>query len=95
MKSVDRKPRKHVFVCVNERTEGFSCCANVGGNNIYEKLKVFVARNGLMGSVWITKAKCLGFCNNIGANVVIYPEQEFYTEVKEEDLEEIYKKILE
>ncbi len=92
MKEVPRKPLKHVFVCVNEK-ESKDCCAKVGGMNIYDKLKLFVAQHGLVGSVWITKTKCLGFCNNIGTTIVIYPDQDFYTEVKEEDLEEIYEKL--
>jgi len=95
MKQVPRKPLKHVFVCVNEREEPRACCSRVGGMNIYDKLKLFVSQKGLVGTVWITKVKCLGFCNNVGTTLVIYPEQEFYMEVKEEDLDQIYNKLLE
>lgn len=93
MKTVNRLPLKHVFVCVNERDSSKECCMKVGGMNIYDKLKQFVAQNGLTGHVWVTKSKCLGFCNNVGTTIVIYPEQEFYTEVTEKDLEIIYKKL--
>ncbi len=96
MKPINRKPEKHVFVCVNERGDvSRECCAKVGGQNIYDKLKQLVAQKGLTGQVWVTKSKCLGFCNNVGTTIVIYPEQEFYTEVTEKDLEEIYTKLME
>ena len=95
MKPVQRVPLKHVFVCVNEKGDvSKDCCAKVGGLNIYDKLKQFVAQKGLTGHIWITKSKCLGFCNAVGTTIVIYPEQEFFTEVTEKDLEEIYGKLI-
>ncbi len=90
MKLINIKPTKHVIVCINER-EIDSCCKKVGGEEIYYKLKEFVKNNNLIGKVWITRAKCLGFCNDIGATIVIYPECKWFKEVKEEDLDNILK----
>jgi len=85
-----QKPKKHIIVCVNERKES-DCCKNVNGIELFYELKNFVISNGLAGSVWITKSGCLGFCNNIGTTVMIYPEGKLFTEVKKED----YKNIIE
>ena len=81
--------RKHVFVCTNDRGEGSTCCMNVGGMEIFRALKTHVLQNGKAGEVYVTKTGCLGFCNNEGANVVIYPEGKWFLKTKEEDLEEI------
>ena len=62
----------HVLVCVNERPSR-SCCANVAGGDIFLALKRWVAESGLTRRVWVTKTGCLGFCNDTGANVVLYP----------------------
>ncbi|HIH26174.1 (2Fe-2S) ferredoxin domain-containing protein [Candidatus Woesearchaeota archaeon] len=92
MKELQQRPLKHVIVCVNER-ENEDCCINVGGMELFLYLKNYVKSNGLSGSVWITRSKCLGFCNSTGAVAVIYPEGKWFTEIKEEDYEEIIKEI--
>ena len=93
MKELKSVPQKHILVCVNER-ENEDCCKNVGGEQIYLKLKQYVNANGLVGRVWITRVKCLGFCNNVGTTITIYPECKWFTEVKEEDLNKITEYIL-
>jgi len=80
--------KKHVFVCCNNREEG-ECCSNVGGEEIYYKLKKIVNENGLTSSVYITRTKCLGFCNNKGTTIVIYPEGKWFLKVKEEEIDNI------
>ena len=79
---------KHVFVCVNERpTEGSSCCKKVGGMEVFRALKQFVLSNA--PHIWVSKSGCLGFCNDIGTSIVVYPEQKWFLEVKQEDVEKI------
>jgi len=92
MKSIKEIPRKHVIVCVNER-EDDDCCVDVGGLDLFAYLKEFVRINSLTGSVWITRSKCLGFCNNIGPTIVIYPEGKWFTEIRREDYNEIINLI--
>jgi (2Fe-2S) ferredoxin len=79
-------PRKHVFVCCNERDDGRSCCAKVGGWEIFRALKEHVRTHGLTRRVWVTRTGCLGFCNDVGASVVVYPDQKWFLQVKKEDL---------
>jgi (2Fe-2S) ferredoxin len=89
---------KHVFVCVNERPEGKACCKNVYGHEIFMELKDFVIKNGLAGKVWVTKTGCLGFCNDVGCTIVVYPDRMWFMQATKEDLgrvkEFIYKKSL-
>ncbi|HLD33379.1 MAG TPA: (2Fe-2S) ferredoxin domain-containing protein [Candidatus Nanoarchaeia archaeon] len=91
MKTMNNVPEKHVFVCVNERTDGRDCCADVHGMDIFMELKKFVISHGLVGRIWVTKTGCLGFCNPVGTTIVVYPDQKWFLEVTMKDLEHIKK----
>lgn len=84
--------KKHVLVCCNTR-ENKSCCANVGGMEIFQKVKEFVMMNNLTTQVWVTKTGCLGFCNDEGTTVVIYPEKVWFPQVKVKDIPELCQMI--
>ena len=94
MQQINIKPQKHVLVCTNERTDGRECCLGVKGYEIFRELKNWVKSNGLASSVWVTRTGCLGFCNNTGATIVIYPDQIWLKEVKIEEIEKIKSMIL-
>jgi (2Fe-2S) ferredoxin len=79
-------PRKHVFVCCNERDDGRDHCAKVGGWEIFRALKEHVKSHGLASRVWVTRTGCLGFCNRVGATVVVYPDQKWFLHVTMDDL---------
>ncbi len=85
------KPRKHVFVCINERPPDSpkGCCAARGGLELVRLFKEQVRDRGLIGEIKITRARCLGPCEQ-GANVVVYPEGVWYCQVKPEDVDEIF-----
>ena len=86
--------RKHILVCVNDRGEGKACCIKVKGVEIYQELKQFVRDQGLTSEVWVTRTGCLGFCNDKGTTIVVYPEGDWYTEVTLETIDEIKKLVL-
>ena len=94
MEQTNIKPIKHILVCTNLRTDGKSCCVNVNGQEIYDELKKFVKEMGLRSVIWVTRTGCLGFCNDTGATVVIYPDQLWYKEVKKDDVQKIKDFIL-
>ena len=76
----------HILVCVNkrEKEEGkicTPCCADVSGQEIYDQIKKFVKENNLTGIVWVTRTRCLGFCNTVGTTIVIYPDKVWLKEV--------------
>ncbi len=88
----DRIPGKHIFVCVNERQDiNKSACAKVAGLEIFAKLKQEVLSRGL--NAWVTKTGCMGFCNDVGATVAIYPDKKLFTHVKEEDIPKILEYV--
>ncbi len=94
MLPIPYRPKKHILVCTNEREQGKSCCSKVQGHEIYRELKDFVKANGLAGSIWVTRTGCLGFCNDIGTTIVIYPDSLWFKEVTREDVEKIKEFIL-
>ena len=95
MQQIHQKPLKHILVCTNERETGKDCCSHVKGYEIFRELKDWVKSTGLAGSVWVTRTGCLGFCNGVGATIVIYPDQIWFKEVEREEVQSIKDMILE
>ena len=94
MQQINTKPLKHIFICVNERTPDRSCCNKVGGYDVFKELKDFVLSNGLASTVFITKSGCLGYCNDVGTTITIYPDNIWYTQVKKDETQIIKDFIL-
>jgi len=86
--------KRHVFVCVNEREEEESCCKKVKGYEIFRALKDFVINNGLAKDIWVTKTGCLGFCNDVGTTIVVYPEGTWFMQTTPDDLKEVKDFVL-
>ncbi len=85
----------HVLICVNKReNDPNPCCVDVHGQEIYDDIKKFVKEHGLAGVVWVTRTRYLGFCNNIGATIVFYPERMWLTEVKLNEVPQLKQYIL-
>ena len=84
---------KHILVCVNERSEGHprGCCLEYGGMDIRNRFVQLVNQNGLKGKVRANKTGCLDVCE-VGPNVVIYPDNIWYTGVTVNDVDEIFNK---
>lgn len=86
--------KKHVFVCVNKRPEGQACCSAVAGEEVFYAIKYFINMNGLAARVFVTKTGCLGYCNKVGATVVVYPERAWFKEVTMDDLSTVKQQIM-
>lgn len=84
------KPRKHIFVCRNYREieSGKHSCEARGAAEIYEEFKRLRAEAGIVSETRLTKVQCFGKCKH-GPNVVIYPDNVWYCDVKPEDVAEI------
>ena len=94
MKPADFSYKKHVFVCCNEREQGRECCSFVNGREIFYELKRWVIENGLTQSVWVTKTGCLGFCNDVGATIVIYPDKQWFLKTTMGELGKVKEAIM-
>jgi (2Fe-2S) ferredoxin len=84
-------PEVHLFVCANRREAGspLGVGCSIDGDEVYDALKVGVARGGHIQSVWVTKTHCLGICPKHGATVAAYPKQRIWTEVSSSDAADI------
>ncbi|MEC7729785.1 MAG: (2Fe-2S) ferredoxin domain-containing protein [Candidatus Neomarinimicrobiota bacterium] len=84
---------KHILVCIKERAEEHprGCCMENGGMDIRKRFVQLVNQYGLKGKVRANKTGCLDVCE-IGPNVVIYPDNIWYTGVKVEDVDEIFER---
>ena len=82
--------QRHIFFCLNERTNGEDCCAHHNAQAGFDRCKQRVkeARLAGPGGVRVNKAGCLDRCEE-GPVAVVYPEGVWYTYVDEQDIEEI------
>ena len=72
----------HLLVC------GGTGCKSQESDNIAEKLKKELLKQGLEDTVQVIMTGCFGFCEK-GPIVKVMPDNTFYTRVKPEDAEEI------
>lgn len=78
----------HVFVCTNDRKGERQSCADNNSQALKDKLKEAVYEKGWKGKVRISTSGCMGLCAK-GANVLIYPQQIWFSETRPEDAETI------
>src|SRR3989338_517617 len=92
------KPKIHLFVCINDRTgtgsDKPSCGPRITSDDVSE-VKQWIRNQGLTTTVYCTKAKCLGFCNEESSVACVYPSGRFVKGIlNKEDLKEIVKEEL-
>lgn len=82
--------RRHVFFCLNERSNGEACCAQHRAQEAFDRCKALVKAAGLNGpgQVRVNKAGCLDRCA-AGPVAVVYPEGVWYSYVDASDIDEI------
>ena len=86
------KYKKHIFVCINERDPKSpkGDCASCDAMKIRMKFVQLINQNSLKGQVRANKSGCLDACE-LGAVIVIYPDNIWYTNVSLDDVEEIFE----
>ncbi|MEI7531294.1 MAG: NAD(P)H-dependent oxidoreductase subunit E [Betaproteobacteria bacterium] len=80
----------HAFFCLNERSNGASCCEQQGATELFNYAKEQCKILGINGEkqVRVNRAGCLDRCEN-GPVMVVYPEGVWYTMVDKADVDEI------
>jgi (2Fe-2S) ferredoxin len=86
---------RHIFFCLNERSNGESCCAQFNAQAAFDRCKSLVKSAGLTGpgQVRVNKAGCLDRCA-AGPVAVVYPEAVWYSYVDLQDIDEIVESHL-
>lgn len=86
---------RHIFFCLNERTNGEACCAQFQAQAAFDRCKQQVKTAGLAGpgKVRVNKAGCLDRCA-AGPVAVVYPEAVWYSFVDVQDIDEIVESHL-
>ena len=82
--------QRHIFFCLNQRTNGEACCAQHQAQQAFDHCKSRVKALGLSGpgQVRVNKAGCLDRCA-AGPVAVVYPEGVWYSYVDTSDIDEI------
>jgi len=82
--------QRHIFFCLNQRSNGEACCATHNAQAGFDRCKAQVKAAGLAGpgAVRVNKAGCLDRCAG-GPVAVVYPEAVWYTYVDQQDIDEI------
>ena len=87
--------QRHLFVCLNQRTNGEASCADHDAQAAFDHCKSRVKQLGLAGKggVRVNKAGCLDRCAG-GPVAVVDPEAVWYSWVDNSDLDEIVESHL-
>ncbi len=87
--------QRHIFFCINERTNGEACCAQFNAQAAFDHCKAQVKKAELAGpgKVRVNKAGCLDRCA-AGPVAVVYPEAVWYSYVDLADIDEIVESHL-
>ena len=82
----------HVFVCTNDRGGERKSCADSHSQLVKEQLKEVLDAKGWKGKVRVSTSGCMGVCAQ-GANVMIYPQKLWFSEVSPDDVEAIVSAV--
>lgn len=87
--------KHHIFICLNQRSNGETCCAQYDAQAAFDHCKQRVKAEGLAGpgGVRVNKAGCLDRCAG-GPVAVVYPEGTWYSFVDHSDIDEIVESHL-
>ncbi len=89
------RPKKHVFVCTQNRPQGHprgSCVSSGCGAVMNEFMNQIQARQ-LFDDIALTNTGCLGPCG-FGASVLVYPDGVMYGKLKVSDVQSIIEQHL-
>jgi (2Fe-2S) ferredoxin len=89
------KPKKHVFVCVQDRPIGHPrpSCSQKKCAEVAEEFYWHLQERQLFDQIQVTTTSCLGPCSE-GPSVLVYPEGVMYGGVSKPDVATIFEEHL-
>ena len=84
---------KQIFVCTNDKKGETASCGDHQGEEIFKQLRQIAKDRGLHPRIRVAQAKCLGQCS-MGANIMVYPDNVWYSGVRVEDVSILTDKYL-
>lgn len=84
----ERKYKKHVFICTNQKAPGKACCGEEHGLQLVAAFKEELRLQNAHIEIRAQKTGCLDVCK-FGPALVVYPEAVFYGHVTLADVKEI------
>lgn len=76
-----------VLVCTNDRSSDHACCADAGGGAVLSAVKSWLRERDLFWSrAAVVETACLGLCSEDGTAVAFQPRDEWYSDVRSEDV---------
>lgn len=91
MKQQTTPYEKQIFVCTNNKEGAEPSCGDHKGEAVFRELRRIAKEKGLHPRIRVAQAKCLGQCN-MGVNVMVYPDNIWYSAVTMDDIDEIVRK---
>lgn len=77
----------HVFVCTHERASEYAACSEAGGEATAETVESWLReRDAFWSPIGVSRTDCLGLCSAEGTAITIQPQNEWYAEVRPEDV---------
>ena len=93
MESENIPYEKQIFVCTNDRKGEKPSCGDTKGEDLFHELRRIAKERGLHPKIRVAQAKCLGQCST-GTNIMIYPDNVWYSGVSLEDVPALAEKFL-
>jgi (2Fe-2S) ferredoxin len=89
------KPKKHVFVCIQNRPMGHPrpSCGQKNCAEVAEEFYKNLDQRQLFDQIQVTTTSCLGPCSE-GPSVLVYPEGVMYGGVSKQDVTTIFDEHL-
>lgn len=79
-----------ILVCTNAREGEYACCADVGGDAVVEAATQWLRERDLFWTeAAVVEMSCLGLCSEEGAAVGLQPRDEWYADVRPDDVPEL------
>lgn len=90
----DKTPyEKQIFVCTNDAKGEKASCGDHQGEAVFRELRKIAKEKGIHPRIRVAQAKCLGQCNT-GVNIMVYPDNVWYSHVRLENVQELAEKFL-